>query len=224
MNGIHDLGGMHGFGPVEREEGEPLFHAEWERRVFGMLTSTAIGIGFSIDEFRSHIENMGAAHYLETSYYEHWLHAIEVLTVLRGGVSADELAAGHVAEPGAGPAPLQPEGVPKVLAHRLAGRVDLDGPAPFAVGDRVRARNLHPEDHTRLPRYVRGHVGRIDRVHGGFVFPDTVARRAGDKPQFCYSVRFDADELWGPDAGGRGAVYVDLFDDYLEPADPDHKE
>ncbi|WP_413730091.1 SH3-like domain-containing protein [Sodalis sp. RH22] len=93
-----------------------------------------------------------------------------------------------------------------------------DLPIRFAAGDRVQAKNIHPLGHTRLPRYVRGKTGTVVRHHGSFVFPDTFAHGKGEKPQHVYSVRFEARELWGEEAGGHSAVYLDLWDDYIIPA------
>lgn len=217
MNGIHDLGGMHGFGPIEREENEPLFRHDWERRVFGLFAPISVAAQSSVDEFRSAIENMGAANYLETSYYEHWLHAYETLVVERGLVSGDELAAGRAAPVTAEP-PLKPEAVARIVASGHSSRADPGAAPRFRVGDLVRARNLHPRTHTRLPRYVRGKLGRIESHHGGFLLPDAIATREGDRPQHCYSVRFEAEELWGADAPGADAVFIDLFEEYLDAA------
>lgn len=113
---------------------------------------------------------------------------------------------------------LRAADVPRALGNRRAARMDVDLPPRFKPGDRVRTRNMHPIGHTRLPRYARGRIGVIDRDHGVFVFPDAHAAGLGKVPQHCYSVRFSAQELWGPAASPREFVYVDLFDDYLEPA------
>ncbi len=108
--------------------------------------------------------------------------------------------------------------VPGLVATGASARVDEDVPARFKVGDRVRARNLNPLGHTRLPRYIRGHVGVVQHHHGVFVYPDTAAHGAGEKPQNVYSVRFEAKELWGDAAPGKDALYIDLWDDYIDPA------
>ncbi len=219
MNGIHDLGGMDGLGPIEREENEPVFHHDWERRVFGLFVPlVSIAAESSVDEFRFAVERMAPGDYLDTSYYEHWLHALETLAIERGLVTVAELAAGRAAGEAIGEPGLRPDGVPRVVASGHSARVETGTPPHFRVGDRVRARNLNPFTHTRLPRYVRGRVGVIERAHGGFALPDTMATRQGESPQHCYSVRFEAEALWGRDAAGRDAVYIDLFDDYLEPA------
>lgn len=218
MNGIHDLGGMHGFGPVETNPDEALFSDEWERRVFGLFAPVQIAAEISVDEFRFAIEGMGAANYLETSYYEHWLHAFETLAVSCGLVSAEELAAGKGAGFEKREPPLAAADVPKIIASGHQARSEIVGPPRFAVGARVRARNLNPTHHTRLPRYVRGKVGVVDRIHGAYELPDHIAQRLNEAPQGCYSVRFEGEELWGADAGARDALYIDLFDDYLDPA------
>ena len=218
MNGIHDLGGMHGFGAIEREADEPVFHHDWERRVFGLFLPLSVAARSTVDEFRAAIERMAPAEYLETSYYEHWLHGFETLVLERGFVSVDELAAGRAAGGPIGEPPLQPEGVAHIVASGLSARAEPGGPPRFRVGERVRARNLHPTTHTRLPRYVRGKVGIVERDHGGFALPDALATRSDPSPQHCYSVRFEAEALWGSDATGRDALFIDLFDDYLGPA------
>ena len=214
MNGVHDMGGMDGFGPVVPEQNEPVFHADWERRMYA-ITGLVMGAGqVNIDEFRHAIERMPPARYLASSYYERWLAAAETLLVERGIVTRAELIAKES---------------PSVDAALIANANAARGPAPikdklaakpprarFAKGDRVRARNLNPAGHTRLPRYVRGKTGIVARDWGVFVFPDTNAHHAGTKPQHCYSVLFDARELWGKSAS-RERVYLDLWEDYLEP-------
>src|SRR5579875_455870 len=228
MNGIHDMGGMHGFGPVTVEEGEPVFHAPWERTVFaGFAQLAAQGI-FNLDEFRHAIERMGNARYLTSSYYEHWLSAYETLLTEKGVIDAEELRrrASQLSEdPEAIPRP-QPKGderlapVVRTLIQQGASTArEVGRPPRFAVGDRVRARVRSPRGHTRLQRYVRGKQGTVAIVHGAFVFPDTNSRLEGERPQHVYSVRFEPQEVWGEDAdGGRGAIYVDLWEEYLEPA------
>ena len=213
MNGVHDMGGMDGFGPVVLEQNEPVFHAEWERRMYA-LAGLAMRLARSNgDEFRHAIERIPPARYLASSYYERWLAAAETLLVERGIVTREELLA------------KEDSSIDPAL---IANAVAAHGPAPvkskakpprarYAKGARVRARNLNPVGHTRLPRYVRGKAGVIARDWGVFVFPDTNAHHAGTKPQHCYSVAFDARELWGKSASSRERVYIDLWEDYLEP-------
>jgi len=217
MNGVHDMGGMTCFGSILREEDEPVFHAGWERQVFP-LAMLALGDLGTIDEYRHAIERMDPAHYLSSSYYEHWLAALETLAVEKGVCTQEELTTG-IAQiiGGRTKPPLPPEVVPVIARQGIPASRQTDRNTPrFKPGDRVRARNLNPSGHTRLPRYVRGKPGVIDSVHGTFVYPDTNAHDGGEQPQPLYSVRFDAVELWGPAAVGRDSLYIDLWEDYLE--------
>jgi nitrile hydratase len=221
MNGVHDMGGMHGFGPVVPEPGEPVFHAGWERRAFALTLAMGACRKWNLDSSRFARERMPPAEYLAASYYERWLWGLKTLLVEHGLVTPADLAR-RDARPRA-PAELRPEalraaGVPRMLRNRRAARLSDAVPPKFEAGDRVQARNVHPTGHTRLPRYVRGRPGVIDRDHGVFIFPDTHAAGRGTAPQHVYSVRFTARDLWGPDAGAHDAVYVDLWDDYLDPA------
>jgi len=218
MNGIHDLGGMHGFGPVEREENEPLFHAAWEARVLAIRDVVRRQRGYyTIDASRYGVERMAPAEYLRASYYERWLASIEYNLTLQGFMTHEELEA-RIAflrqHPDADTArasrlqrPPPVQDVPSVP------------PAPrFAVGDAVITRNVHPVGHTRLPRYARGKRGVIHRLHGPQTFPDTNAHGLGTQPQPLYTVRFEARELWGDSAEPRQTVALDLWDSYLDPA------
>jgi len=230
MNGAHDLGGMHGFGPVDPEPNEPVFHAEWERRVFALNVSAGFLGTWNIDMSRHARELMPPAEYLATSYYEHWLWGLEHLLVAQGLLTREEIAA-RVKDLERGAEPPRRQGKPpehmkvlrpgelvKLMSTGNPFRVDVDVPARFKAGDAVRTRNNHPLGHTRLPRYARAKSGVIDRDHGVFVFPDTNAARRDKKPQHCYSVRFTARELWGPEAPETECVHIDLWDDYLDPA------
>jgi nitrile hydratase len=220
MNGVHDMGGMHGFGPVEAEPNEPVFHAEWERRVFALTLAMGAWRRWNIDTSRYTREQMPPVAYLAATYYERWLWGLEKLLVETGLVTAAEMT--RPAAPAAArrgelqPGALRAADVASVLRNRRATRRDDPVPPRFKAGDRVIARNLNPLGHTRLPRYVRGHHGVVDRDHGVFVFADTNALGQGEKPQHVYSVRFSGRELWGPAAPARDHVYVDLWDDHLD--------
>jgi nitrile hydratase beta subunit len=225
MNGAHDLGGMHGFGPVVAEQNEPVFHAEWERRAFGLTLAMGAWRRWNLDMSRSAREQMPPAEYLATSYYEHWLFGLERLLVEHGFASPEELDRVRRGEPAPVGEPaavqdgaLRPDSVPRMLRNRRAARLDEPVAPKFRVGAAVLARNIHPPGHTRVPRYVRGRRGVVAIDHGVFIFPDTHAVGEGKKPQHVYSVRFAARELWGADAPLRDSVYVDLWDDYLEAA------
>jgi nitrile hydratase beta subunit len=217
MNGVHDLGGMHGFGQVVREQDEPVFHSEWEKRVFAM-TLTAMGRVYSVDEFRRAIERMPPARYLAATYYEKWLHALESLLVEKGAITAEELLSGHAAAsaPAKATGPLDGGGVESFDDSAVKLRFDKRFKPRFKAGERVVARNLNPSHHTRLPRYARGKRGVIRYDQGVFVFPDTHAHGDGAKPQHVYTVAFEAKELWGADHNERAPVYLDCWEDYLE--------
>ena len=219
MNGVHDMGGMQGFGPVEAEKNEPVFHAVWEARSLALNLSAGAWKKWNIDAGRYQIEVIPAAEYLRMSYYEKWIVRLEELLVKAGLLTREEIASGRPA-PGSKKAtpPLTADRVASLLRTGAAASRNAAATAPFQVGQRVRARNMHPAGHTRLPRYARGHVGTVGRVHGVYVFPDTNAHFLGENPQHVYSVRFAARELWGERASARDSVYIDLWDDYLEPA------
>src|SRR5689334_7249622 len=207
MNGVHDMGGMHGMGPVEIEPNEPVFHGDWERRVFALRLACAFHRRWNIDMNRYAIELMGPVDYLAASYYERVLFGFETLLVQEGLVSAPELAAGKANRKADVEGVLAPDGIDTLLRTRIRARRDEPVAAKFNKDDAVMARNMHPVGHTRLPRYVRGKRGVIDRDHGVFVFPDSSAATRDPNPQHLYSVRFSACELWGPRASPNDSVY-----------------
>ena len=216
MNGPQDMGGFMGFGPVVPEAGEPVFHAEWERRALALVLAIGALGRWNLDIARHTRESIPATSYWSMSYYEIWLTAMLTLMQQNGLVTAEELASGRPAAVSAPhPKMLRGEAVPAVLAR--GGPSTRPGPQPalFHPGDRVRTLNANPKGHTRLPRYAMGHAGEITAVHGIHVFPDASAKRQGDDPQWLYNVRFAASELWG---GNRaGYVHLDLWEPYLEP-------
>jgi nitrile hydratase beta subunit len=218
MNGAHDLGGMHGFGPVGIEKDEPVFHSQWERRMFALNLACGFHGKWNLDMTRYAREQMPPAEYLATTYYEHWLFGLQKLLVEQELVTAKELQIGHADAKVSAVRPVPASEVEALLRKRRAARLDEDVPPRFRVGERVVARNINPTGHTRLPRYARGRHGVIDRDHGVFIFADTHAMSRDKKPQHCYSVRFTARELWGTEASARDSVFVDLWDDHLDPA------
>ncbi|MBS1830637.1 MAG: nitrile hydratase subunit beta [Acidobacteria bacterium] len=220
MNGVHDMGGMHGMGPIEVEQNEPVFHSRWEARVYALHRAMGPWRKWNIDTGRHEIEKLPPADYLRMSYYEKWFARFVSLIVKTGVVTQAEVDSGKPAEGSAKVTPLlTPEAVPSVALNRnLPNTVDPSVVPQFEVGQRVRARNINPTGHTRLPRYARGKVGVVDRDHGVHIFPDTSAHGLGEKRQHCYSVKFSARELWGDAASPRDSVYIDLWDDYLERA------
>ena len=218
MNGIHDMGGMHGMGPVVIEKNEPVFHSGWEARALALNLACGYHRKWNIDVSRHSRERIPPAEYLAATYYEKWLRGLETLLVENGLVTARELETGRTESRTSGLTALQVPEVASFLGNRRHARLDDDVPPKFRPGERVLAHNDHPIGHTRLPRYARGRRGVIDRDHGVFIFADTHAMTRDPKPQHCYSVRFAARELWGPAASARDSVYVDLWDDHLDPA------
>ncbi|MGB8398834.1 nitrile hydratase subunit beta [Bradyrhizobium sp.] len=219
MEGAHDMGGVAWSGPVVPEPDEPVFHAEWERRAFAITLAMGMPGGWNIDMSRFAREDRPPADYLAKSYYQIWLAGLERLMLERGLIAPDEIDAGkrlHPAKPVA--KTLSPDGVAAMLHRGGPTERDATRPARFAAGERVRTRVIHPPTHTRLPRYVRGHVGVIGRVLGCHVFPDSNARGAGEDPQWLYTVTFAGRELWGEASDPHLTVSVDAWEPYLEPA------
>lgn len=217
-NSIHDMGGMHGFGPVVAEASEPPFHEVWEGRVLAMQRAMGyIGL-WTIDGGRASLENLPPLRYLAASYYERWLLGLEHRLVAHGLVGEDELAAGRSLRPGLRlDRKLTPAAVPASLTRCSFAR-PASAPARFKAGERVRTRNLNPATHTRLPRYARGKLGTVEAVRGCHVFPDSAALGAGDNPQWLYAVVFPARELWGETADPAVSVSIEAFEPYLAPA------
>jgi nitrile hydratase len=213
------MGGMHGLGRIQHEQNEPVFHAPWEGRVFALDLATAAWGKWSLDAFRHQIEQIAPSEYLRMSYYEKWLTAVTELLLRSGLVTDAELESGRPA-PGSVQAtpPLTAEKVPSLRRSGALASRDIAVAPRFHAGHLVRTRNIHPTGHTRLPRYARNKHGKVERDHGIYVFPDSSAHSPDEKPQHVYSVRFSARELWGEQASPRDSVYIDLWDDYLEPA------
>ncbi|MEK6441732.1 nitrile hydratase subunit beta [Pseudonocardia sp. T1-2H] len=215
MNTVADLGGMMGFGPVRPEPEDERFHADWERRALALTLAAALPGGWTIDASRSARESLPPGEYLTSSYYAIWIKALERLLVGAGLVGADELAERRALRPGVPGPVLTAAAVPGVLATGSPAERPVDSPSRFAVGDRVRTRNVHPLGHTRLPRYARGKEGVIERVHGAHVLPDSNAHRAGEQPEWLYTVRFPGRELWGEAADPGLTVEIEAFESYL---------
>jgi nitrile hydratase len=225
MNGIHDMGGLHGFGLVVREKDEPVFHSYWESRVFCMTQVLDTKGIWNLDEHRHEIELMNAADYITAGYYGRWLFAMERLLARKDILRADEVQRRvnelHHGDVQLSPADEGERGWPLPDERKVrwgAWRHEQIVHPRFSVGDRVRVRNIHPEGHTRVTAYARGKVGVVDRVNAEpWVFPDTRAHYRGENTQAVYGVRITATELWGPQAEDNTSVYIDLSEDYLEP-------
>ncbi|WP_368622226.1 nitrile hydratase subunit beta [Paraburkholderia sp. BR13444] len=216
MNGAQDLGGMQSFGPVVPEADEPYFHADWERHVLALTIAMGATGTWNLDMSRAARESLPPAQYLSSSYYEIWFAGLCKLLINSGLATPDEIDSGVSQHPAAP--------VPRVLAHDQVNQALFSGspvtrtpphPARFAIGDEVRTRLLNPQTHTRLPRYCRGKRGRVVAVHGAHVFPDSNAVGRGDDPQWLYTVRFDAVELWGRDTTAA-SVCADCWEPYLD--------
>jgi nitrile hydratase len=219
VNGVHDMGGMDGFGATECQPNEKVFHAPWEGRVLAMSRALGGLQEWNIDIGRYWIELLAPDAYLASSYYERWLARLENLLVAHDLVTKTELVAGHADGPGRpvkGRALTQAD-LGGILTPGSFGR-PATALARFKVGDRVRARNIHPRSHTRLPCYVRDHVGVIELVHGCHVFPDAVVAAGVEDPQWLYTVTFEGATLWGPDSEPGLRISVDAFEPYLDAA------
>lgn len=218
MNGVHDLGGMHGMGPIQPEKDEPVFHEKWEGRSYAITRAMGAWGKWNIDTSRFQREQIAPLKYFQLSYYERWMLALVELMLKHNLVTRTELASGkpdplsEKQRP-----PLTAKNVPTLTQKGVSARRDVRVAASFHTGQRVRTRNINPVGHTRLPRYARGRTGTVERDHGIFIFPDTNALFLGENPQHLYSVRFAAQELWGQQSAPQDSVYLDLWDDYLEP-------
>lgn len=215
MNGPHDMGGFTGFGPVAPEADEPVWHAAWEPRAFALVLAMGMGGRWNIDEARHAREKLGALQYWGSSYYEMRHYAMVLQLIELGLITAIEEEQGRMSvPPGSVRRVATAEMIPAILATGGPSTRASNRPQGFAPGDKVRARNINPDGHTRLPRYARGKMGEVVAVHGTHVFPDSNAHGLGEDPQWLYTVRFTAKELWGKDT--KDAVCIDLWEPYLE--------
>lgn len=217
MDTIHDMGGMHGFGRVVAEKDEPVFHAEWEKRVFAMVSAVPFAALFGDDQFRPAIERLPPERYLRISYYEKWLDALTNLLIERDWITQSELAAPE----GLPVAPLHPRAarpeavVPAIFGGASQRQPDAGIAKRFQSGDRILTKRHGAKGHTRLPRYARGKPGRIAQVHGAFLVADL--NSVGDQtPEMLYTVVFEARDIWGPEAAAGDTLTLDLWDRYLE--------
>ncbi len=217
MNGPQDMGGQTNFGPIAPEPDEPWFHAPWERRAFALTLAMGMTGSWNIDISRHARERLPALQYWSSSYYEIWIAGLATLMLEAGLVNESELARGHSVAP---PKPVKRIAsaamIPAILQKGGPANRPSDLKARFQTGDKIRTLNINTENHTRLPRYARSKAGEIIAVHGTHVLPDTSSQRLGDDPQWLYTVRFTATELWGYD--NRDTVMLDLWEPYLEPA------
>jgi nitrile hydratase subunit beta len=216
-NSVHDMGGIHGFGPIEAEAEEPVFHADWEARVYALQRAMGATGLWTIDGGRASLENLPPIEYLAASYYKRWFLGLERRVVAHGLVSEDEISAGRALRPG-----IRLNRKLTLDDAKAMSFAHFDRPAPaparFKTGDRVRTKNMHPKTHTRLPRYARDKLGTVEAVRGCHVFPDSAALGTGENPQWLYTVVFASRELWGKEADPSTKVSIEAFESYLLPA------
>jgi nitrile hydratase subunit beta len=227
MQSAHDVGGVQGLGPIVPEADEPAFHAPWEGRMHGIAVACQVAGVNTTPEQRATIENMPHWLYLVTSYYEKWLYCYEKILEAKGLISSAEIdkrmAKQSAASIPAHPVePVAPSATAQTMRRIIYGGTPHDRPlavAPkFKAGDKVRTKLIHPTTHTRLPTYTMDKPGIIDTYHGAHCHHEALAAGRGEVPQHLYAVRFAAADLWGKDAEAKDdAVYVDLFEDYLDP-------
>jgi nitrile hydratase beta subunit len=219
MNSIHDMGGMHGLGPLKPEEKEPVWHAPWEARMYAISSAMGAWRRWPGGAGRRQMEAMPAADYLRSSYYEKWLYGNLANMIEYGLITREEAETGHpdAAAPKATP-PLKAAEVAAAMVRRAVQTRTVDRRPRFQVGDTIRTKNIHPLNHTRLPRYARDKIGAIAALHGAHVFPDSSVNGHGEDPQELYTVRFQARVLWGEAANPRDTVMIDLWESYLERA------
>jgi len=214
------MGGMTQFGPIPQETDEPVFHSNWERKVFAMNIASLALLG-PVDRARHAVERMNTKEYLNSSYYERWLCGIEIMAKDLGYFSDEEIATGkvinHKETPHPPPNAEMVEGLSKggVPATREDGRLD----PVFKIGDEVKVRIHETKGHNRATNYVKGKVGVIVKFNGSHVLPDSHAHDLGENAQPLYTVRFEAKTLWGDNVDRKDCVYIDLWEDYLESAE-----
>jgi nitrile hydratase len=211
------MGGMHGFGAVRPERDEPTFHEVWEGRVLGMSRSMGYAGAWNVHMARAARESLDPVDYLSASYYENMLLTMQKQLVNRGLVGSDELEAGRSLRPGVALArTVSPSDISPILRRRKK-RQTAPAPARFKVGERVRARNINPPTHTRLPRYARGRIGVIEAIAGVNSLADAAAL-GRDEPEWYYTVVFAGSELWGEGSDPHLSVAIGAAERYLEPA------
>lgn len=217
MNSAHDLGGTHGHGSVDQSK-IVNFSDAWERKVFGMTLASGMLGKWNLDESRYARETMDPGDYLNSSYYEHWLHGLEQLLLTKGLITEQEMETGILAGENTGIA-VQAHRIPDILNKGTPVNMETVQPPKFSGGSRVLVRNFNPKSHTRAPRYIRGRQGVVASHHGACIFADQHAKTGEKVPMHLYSIRFEAAEVWGvEDAEPNVSLHLDLFESYLETA------
>jgi nitrile hydratase len=222
MDGVHDIGGMHGFGRVVGPGGELAYHERWEPRVFAIQMLVGLeGLGAGPGG-RAVREEMDPARYLTASYYERWLYSAEQRLLRKGTIAAGDVETVMERLRGGAAMPQHHDAaMDERILDNLRTRMPMDPPpaqARFGPRQRVRVKRMHPLGHTRCPRYVRGVVGVVEAVRGADRLPDRAVCGEKVDPEPVYSVAFRSEELWGPSDEPSWTVSLDLWDSYLEPA------
>ena len=210
-----DLGGLPGFGPVTLEPEGEWFHASWEPRALALTVAMGATGAWNLDMMRAARETL--PNYRELSYYEIWLFALQNMLEKQGLVTPEEVRAERLLqESPALPRVLKEADVHATLARGASTERLPVEPARYAPGQKVQVRKLQADHHTRLPAYVLGKEGVVEKIRGVHVFADAHAQGLGEQPQWLYAVVFDGVELWG-EAGSPGVqVCIDAFEPYLE--------
>jgi nitrile hydratase len=216
MNGVHDVGGMDGFGPIRIEPNEPVFHHGWEGRTFGMLMVMMFGWRkWNLDQMRYAMERLAPRDYLALSYYERWAAALIERGIAVRLFTAEEVKDQHLAHgsPRLTP-PIKADMVSKMFKTPRNYLRQVETRPMYKAGDCVRTVTDSPYGHTRLPRYARGRNGMVILYHGANVFADSNVN-GQENPQHLYAVRFSARELWGRQGDPRDSVTLDLYEPYI---------
>ncbi len=216
MNGAHDLGGKHGFGPIDQSQTENFVHP-WEESVFGLTLTCGMLGQWNLDQSRYAREKTDPAHYLSSTYYEHWLHGLEFLLVEKGLITKDELTNGKAAAKTKLKS-VSPEQALQIIRSGAPTELPQKNPGRFAVNQMVVVKTNNPQSHTRAPTYIMGVKGTIHKLHGAHIFADEHAKSGNKVPEHLYNVRFEGKDIWGSDAEPNSCVYIDLFEPYLLPS------
>lgn len=218
MKGGHDLGGQQQMGAIdpEPESREPVFHAEWERRVFGLTLAAGMLGKWNIDESRHARERQDPLDYIQNSYYENWFEGLETLLVEKGLVDIEELREGLKASASSADSlsPPSPETAQKILDSGAPSTVEAESEPLFRMGDRVVVRTSEAAGHTRAPHYAQGVSGTVVAYVGCHSFPDSNARGIHEG-RHLYRVAFGGADLWGAESAGT-EVRIDLWEPYLD--------
>lgn len=214
MKGAHDLGGKHGFGPVDRSQTEDFVY-RWEEQVFGLTLTCGMLGHWNLDQSRYARENTDPVHYLTSTYYEHWLHGLETLLIENALISKDELKGHSPPSTQTADVAVPPDATKRIVETGAPTLLPEKKPARFSVNDTVVVKKESAKGHTRSPSYVHGVAGTVVKLHGAHIYADEHAKSGTKIPEHLYSIRFEAQQLWGESAEPNSSVYVDLFEPYL---------